>query len=273
LVTGASSGIGLAAACAFGAAGDRVFGSVRDHDGAAGLVAAGYGCEPVYFDVTDEDAVRRGVAGVLDLAGRIDVLVNNAGIARSGPVETTADEDWRQSFEVNVMGAVRVTRAVLPAMRSAGAGVIINVSSFNGRFAVPFMGAYSASKFALEAVSEALRLEVEAFGIRVVVVEPGQFDTPIFDKLRARAGPDLSSPYAGRELASRRSSPGPGDAASPAIAANVIVAAAHGERPGFRLPAGDDAALYLETRARTTDDEWFELVKAAQPPAADVDDS
>jgi NAD(P)-dependent dehydrogenase (short-subunit alcohol dehydrogenase family) len=261
LVTGASSGIGLATASAFAAAGDRVFGSVRGPEGAAALADAGLGREAVLFDVTDESAVRRGVAEVLDLAGRIDVLVNNAGIAPSGAVETTADEEWREVFEVNVLGAVRVTRAVLPAMRAAGTGAIVNVSSFNGRFAGPFIGAYSASKFALEGLSEALRLEVEDFGIRVVVVEPGQFDTPIFAKMRDHPDPDPTSPYAANELASRQSSPQPGAAADPSIAARVIVAAAKGERKGFRLPAGDDATLYLDVRAKTSDDDWFELVK------------
>jgi len=126
----------------------------------------------VQFDVTDEGAVRSAVEIVVEEVGAIDVLVNNAGIAPVGPVETSTDDDWRRVFEVNLLGAVRVTRAVLPSMRAAGSGVIVNVSSINGRFAVPFMAAYSASKFGLEAMSEALQYEVEEHGIRVLVVEP-----------------------------------------------------------------------------------------------------
>jgi len=270
LVTGAGSGIGLATARAFASAGDRVFGSVRDQTGREALsqaVAGGRTPEAVELDVTDEEAVRGAVASVIDRAGTIDVLVNNAGIAPTGAVETSSDDDWRQAFEVNVLGAVRVTRAVLPSMRAAGRGVIANVSSINGRFAVPFMGAYSASKHALEAMSESLRYEVARYGIRVVVIEPGQFDTPIFAKMRDQPEPGAHSPYVDTELATRRSSPRPGEAADPAIAAAVILAAVRGERAEFRHPAGQDAELYLQTRARLPDEEWFELVEAFQPDA------
>jgi NAD(P)-dependent dehydrogenase (short-subunit alcohol dehydrogenase family) len=245
-----------------------VFGSVRDDAGRAGLgteVPGHRTPEAVPFDVTDEAGVRQGVEAVLDRAGTIDVLVNNAGIAPAGPVETATDDDWRRAFEVNVLGAVRVIRAVLPSMRAAGAGVIVNVSSINGRFAAPFMGAYSASKFGLEAMSEALRYEVEDQGIRVVVVEPGQFDTPIFGKMRSLPEPAADSPYATAELAMRRSSPRAGQAADPAIAAAVILEAVDGRRAGFRHPAGQDGELYLRTRAELPDDEWFALVKAFQP--------
>jgi len=267
LVTGAGSGIGLATARAFALQGDRVFGSVRDEAGRAALTMAvqgGPSPRAVQFDVTDERAVRNAVEIVIEEVGAIDVLVNNAGIAPVGPVETSTDDDWRRVFEVNVLGAVRVTRAVLPSMRAAGGGVIVNVSSINGRFAVPFLAAYSASKFGLEAMSESLLYEVEDYGIRVLVVEAGQFDTPIFDKMRALPDPDPDSPYATSELASRRSSPKPGEAADPAIAAAVIVEAVNGDRTGFRHAAGQDAQLYLQTRAELPDDEWFALVKAFQ---------
>ena len=267
LVTGAGSGIGLATARAFALQGDRVFGSVRDEAGRASLTEAVQGGsrpQAVEFDVTDERAVRHAIEVVVEQVGAIDVLVNNAGIALVGPVETSTDDDWRRVFEVNVLGAVRVTRAVLPSMRAAGGGVIVNVSSINGRFAVPFLGAYSASKFGLEAMSESLHYEVEDYGIRVLVVEAGQFDTPIFDKMRGLPEPDPNSPYAAAELASRRSSPNPGEAADPAIAAAVIVEAVNGDRGGFRHAAGQDAELYLQTRAELPDDEWFSLVKAFQ---------
>jgi len=267
LVTGAGSGIGLATARAFALQGDRVFGSVRDEAGRAALTMAvqgGPSPRAVQLDVTDERAVRSAVEIVIEEVGAIDVLVNNAGIAPVGPVETSTDDDWRRVFEVNVLGAVRVTRAVLPSMRAAGGGVIVNVSSINGRFAVPFLAAYSASKFGLEAMSESLLYEVEDYGIRVLVVEAGQFDTPIFDKMRALPDPDPDSPYATSEMASRRSSPKPGEAADPAIAAAVIVEAVNGDRTGFRHAAGQDAQLYLQTRAELPDDEWFALVKAFQ---------
>jgi NAD(P)-dependent dehydrogenase (short-subunit alcohol dehydrogenase family) len=264
LVTGASSGIGLATSIAFATLGDRVFGSVRDGRGASRLLAAATDHDvvvtPVEFDVTDDNAVRRGVASVMAEAGRIDVLVNNAGVGHFGPIETTTDEQWRAIFEVNVFGVARVCRAVLPAMREAHSGVIVNVTSINGKIAGAFGGPYSASKFALEALSESMLFEVEPYGVRVVVVEPGQFDTPIFDK--GRAVPLVDSVYAEREARFRSRLPEPGAAADPQVAAEVIVAAATGSRNGFRHEAGSDAEFLLAARANATDDEWLELVRS-----------
>ena len=183
LVTGASSGIGLATAAAFARRGDRVFATVRDGRGreavGAAAVAGGAPIEAVTLDVTDGASCGAAVEAVLAAAGRIDVLVNNAGISHLGAIETTPDDVWRRLFEVNVLGPVRMARAVLPAMRAARRGTIVNVSSANGRAPAIFGAAYSGTKAALDVVSEVLLHEVEPFGIRVVVVAPGQFDTPI----------------------------------------------------------------------------------------------
>ena len=271
LVTGASSGIGLATAAAFARRGDRVYASVRDGRGREAVqqaaVAAGAPIETVTFDVTDEASVRAGVDAVVAGAGRIDVLVNNAGISHIGAVETTPDDVWRRLLEVNLLGPVRVLRAVLPSMRAAGSGTIVNVSSANGRAPAPFGGAYSATKAALDAMSEVLLHEVEAFGIRVVVVAPGQFDTAIFGKMQAdaAAGRDPASPYAEREAKLLEASlPGASGttAGDPASAADVIVAAATGAAPGFRHAAGADAERILGARAGASDDEWVDIVRA-----------
>src|SRR5204863_2858778 len=141
------------------------------------------------------------------------------------------DAVWRELFEVNVLGTVRMVRAVLPAMRANQHGTIVNVTSANGRVPPAFGGAYSATKFAVEGLSESLLFEVEPFGVRVVIVEPGQFDTAIFGKMAADAEArlDPASPYAEREAALLRASlPGAGGAPDPALAAEVIVAAAKG---------------------------------------------
>jgi len=264
LVTGASSGIGLAASIAFAKRGDRVFGSVRDSRGEGCLLAASREHDvvttAVHFDVTNDNEVRRGVASVLAEAGRIDVLVNNAGVGHFGPIETTTDEQWRAVFEVNVFGVARVCRAVLPAMREAQSGVIVNISSINGKITGSFGGTYAASKFALEALSEALLFEVEPYGVRVIVVEPGQFDTPIFDK--GRALPLIGSVYTEREKVFRSKLPANGVAADPFVAADVIVAAAYGSRTGFRHAAGSDAEYLLAARANANDEEWLELVRS-----------
>ena len=271
LVTGASSGIGLATAAAFARRGDRVFASVRDGRGREAVqqaaVAGGAPIEPVTLDVTDEASVRAAVDHIVTATGRIDVLVNTAGISQIGAVETTPDEVWRDLFDVNLLGTVRTIRAVLPVMRAAGSGTIVNVTSVNGRVPAAFGGAYAATKFGVEGLSESLLHEVEPFGIRVVIVEPGQFDTPIFGKMaddHAKASSaDPSSPYLERERKLLEASipSGEGKPASPDGAAAVIVAAATGERTGFRHPAGRDAEFLLDARARATDEEWIDLVR------------
>ena len=127
------------------------------------------------MDVTDDDSVRRGVAAVLDRAGQIDAVLNNAGTAVLGSVEDTSIDEARAQLDTNFFGALRVCRAVVPAMRAQGSGYIVNVSSLAGIIGLPFSGLYSASKFALEGMTESLRLETRRFGIRVVLIEPGDF--------------------------------------------------------------------------------------------------
>lgn len=267
LVTGASSGIGLATAVAFARKGDRVFGSVRNGDGARALrsaaAEAGVAVEPVTFDVTDDASVQEAVAGIAERVTGIGVLVNNAGISYLGALETTPDATWRELFEVNVLGLIRVTRAVLPHMRAAGSGVIVNVTSANGKVPAVYGGAYSATKFAVEGLSESLLFEVEPFGIDVVVVEPGQFDTPIFEKMQKAANVDPASPYAAAEARLLAASlPAPGQGGDPNLAAEVIVSAARAEREGFRHPAGADAEALLAARASAAgDDAWLDLVR------------
>ncbi len=129
------------------------------------------------MDVTGDESVLRAVAVVMEREGRVDVVVNNAGIAIAGAVEDCRIADAKEQFDVNLFGALRVCRAVLPAMRAQRAGYIINVGSIGGLVAIPYQGLYSASKFALEGLSESLRLEVRDFGIRVVLIEPGDHRT------------------------------------------------------------------------------------------------
>jgi len=171
LVTGCSSGIGEATVLALAERGFRVFASGRTLSGVEHLRAPDI--EPLEIDVGEDASIQRGVARVFNAAGRIDVLVNNAGIAVFGAIEDLDRATLRRQFDVNVFGAMAMCRAVLPTMRRQGGGCIVNVSSVAGRFSVPLLGAYCASKFALEALSDSLRGEVRPFGIRVVIVEPG----------------------------------------------------------------------------------------------------
>ena len=172
LVTGASSGIGRCCAELLAARGCKVYGASRRAVAIAGV-------EPLSMDVTDDESVLRAVAGVLEREGRVDVVVNNAGIAIAGAVEDCCIADAKEQFEVNLFGAMRVCRAVLPAMRRQRAGYIINIGSIGGLIAIPYQGLYSASKFALEGLTESLRLEVRDFGIRVVLIEPGDHRTAL----------------------------------------------------------------------------------------------
>lgn len=173
LVTGASSGFGQATAEHLQRRGYRVFGTSRRVPASGSLAS----CEMVPMDVDDDASVERGVADILQRAGRIDAVVNNAGVTTAGAVEDTSTAEARAQFETNFFGVLRVCRAVLPAMRAQRSGTIINISSIAGRMSTPFHGLYSASKFAVEGLSEALRMEVAPWGIRVVIVEPGDAPT------------------------------------------------------------------------------------------------
>ena len=184
VVTGASSGIGAAIARELAGRGFRVFGTVRRPEDGADLQRAGV--TPVRMDVTDQASIASARAEVEQaLAGApLAALVNNAGVPAAGPLELLPLEDLRRVVEVNLVGVVAVTQAFLPLLKAAH-GRIVNMSSVAGRRAMPFMGPYSASKFALEAVSDSLRRELLPFGVDVIVVEPGSIQSKIWDKVRA----------------------------------------------------------------------------------------
>ncbi len=186
LVTGANSGIGRATALHLAAAGHTVHGAMRDlgRGGKLAEAAAAAGTEvhPVHIDVSDDASVRAGVAEVLEASGRIDVLVNNAGLGYNRVVEEIDVEDAKAVFDVNYWGVVRCTQAVLPGMRERGSGTIVNVSSVAGRVAALAQAVYASSKWALECLSENLAQELAPFGIRVRVVEPGVTKTALLNK-------------------------------------------------------------------------------------------
>ena len=259
LVTGSSTGIGLATAIHFARLGHDVHAGVRNPSTATELTQAIEGerlaIRPVTLDVDDAASVTRGVGEVLDRSGRVDVLVNNAGIGGGGPIGDVPVEWAKTMFDTNYFGVVRVTQAVLPGMRERRSGVIVNVSSIAGRLAIAGHGHYSAVKHALEAMSEALAQEVVAFGIRVVIVEPGVVVTPIFAKARRFADP--ASPYSVhvRRLLlfyqMQMTMP-----SQPADVARVIHDAATTSDPKLRYPVGRDAELLIAGRKRTSDEDY-----------------
>jgi NAD(P)-dependent dehydrogenase (short-subunit alcohol dehydrogenase family) len=259
LITGTSTGIGRAAAEMLAARGYRVLATMRTPSKGEDLAAAaksnGWDLQVVPLDVRDDASVQ----SALKQAGDIDVLVNNAGFEVWGPLEEMTVEDIKDQFETNVYGPFRLITAVLPGMRKRGGGVIVNVSSVAGRVSAPLNGLYSASKFALEALSETIHYEAGHFGVRCHIVEPGGVATPFPDNRRlvgAAAG-DEGSPY--RELiteweaASQRL--GGGVRAQPAEVATAILDAIEtGDK--LRYPVGQDANLVFTARKAMTDEQF-----------------
>jgi NADP-dependent 3-hydroxy acid dehydrogenase YdfG len=198
LITGASSDFGHDTALTLARAGHTVFASMRDIAGRNRAPADALrtkGIEIVEFDVTDDKSVEAGVADVLAKTRRIDVLVNNAGIASAGVSEAFTPDQARAVFDTNVIGLLRVTRAVLPAMRKQGDGLIANVGSILGRITFPFFGIYGASKFAVEAVTESYRYELSQLGVDVVLLQPSAYPTNLFAAIQHPADTARAASY------------------------------------------------------------------------------
>ena len=250
LITGCSSGVGRATARAFLEEEWRVWATARDEADVTEL--AEEGCETAELDVTNARDCERVVERVVDTDGRLDCLVNNAGYGQFGPLEDVTAEALHDQFDVNVYGPHRLVREALPHMRERGDGTIVNVSSVSGRIATPGNGAYCGSKFALEAMSDSLRAEVDGFGVDVVVVEPGPVDTPFDDRVEDELEDvDDSSEYAWLyEMYDDVSLVGGGGTLSipPRAVALTIRDAAYASDPAARYPVGEFAKLALLTR-------------------------
>jgi NAD(P)-dependent dehydrogenase (short-subunit alcohol dehydrogenase family) len=270
LITGCSSGIGKATALAAAARGHRVYATARDPESLRDLESGGR-VRTLALDVTDTGSIGRAVATVLGEAGRLDALVNNAGYGQYGAVEDVTAEEWRREFDVNLFGAVEVTRAVLPAMRQARSGTIVNVSSVAGKIAIPFAAPYCASKHALEAVSDALRVEVAPFGIRVVVIEAGPIATRFGERARAGVARMLESPgpYSPFYRNAERAMDTDFQAGKlpPEAVARVIVQAIESERPRTRYRVTRMATVLIFLR-RFLPDRFFDrrMKKALKLP-------
>jgi NAD(P)-dependent dehydrogenase (short-subunit alcohol dehydrogenase family) len=241
LVTGGNSGFGRAITEAAVAAGDVVVATARRTTTLDDLVAAHPGqVEAVTLDVTDLGGIEATVRDVVRRHGRIDVLVNNAGRTHVGAAEETTDDELRSLFDVHVFGPAALVRAVLPHMRERRSGAIVQLSSLGGQLSFAGFSAYSATKFALEGMSEALADEVGPLGIKVLIVEPGAFRTALFGNLSSS---EPIADYAAtvgptREMVRTGDGAQPGD---PARAAALILAALDDEKTPLRLPLGDDA--------------------------------
>jgi NAD(P)-dependent dehydrogenase (short-subunit alcohol dehydrogenase family) len=282
LVTGSSSGIGRAIARRFAERGWRVFATMRTPDGEKGralrdeAAARGWRLTTPALDVTRDDSVRAAVeAALAETGGRMDVLVNNAGYYAFGSLEETTPDELRAQLETNVVGVQRVTRAVLPAMRARRDGAVVTLGSVSGRVAVPMAGPYGASKWALEGMIETLRLELLPWGVRVVLIEPGPYDSELHANERpAAASRRPDSPYAGILAAYERQSKGLARAPLAGLV-DVVERAATARRPKLRWPVGPTSLTAGRLRAFCPDFlyEWimrlgFPLRRSMAPPAA-----
>lgn len=241
IVTGASSGIGMATARALAADGATVYALARRVERMAELRADGI--RPLSVDVTDDPSMTSAVDRIVEETGRLDVLVNNAGYGSYGAVEDVPISEARRQFEVNVFGLGRMIQLAVPQLRRQGAGTIVNISSMGGKIYTPFGGWYHATKFAVEGLSDALRLELAPFGVRVVVIEPGAIDTEwggiAADSLVQRSG---SGAYADRAVPLAQvfaaSEAGPVRASRPELVARTIVRAVNSRHPRPRYAIG-----------------------------------
>jgi NAD(P)-dependent dehydrogenase (short-subunit alcohol dehydrogenase family) len=248
LITGTSSGFGRAIAEAALDRGDRVVATARD-PGQLSNLAADDGVQVIALDVIDPEQRLGAVDQAVEKFGRIDVLVNNAGRTQVGAVEETTDDELRSLFELHFFAPVALTRAVLPHMRAQGGGAIVQMSSVGGQITAPGFGAYCATKFALEGITQALHDEVAPFGIRTMIVEPGAFRTGLFRPdaaYQSQPMPEYAQTVGPtRDYVSGGHGLQPGD---PAKAAQAIVAALEADEPPLRLVLGGDAIDNIRAR-------------------------
>ncbi|HEY8581813.1 MAG TPA: SDR family NAD(P)-dependent oxidoreductase [Capillimicrobium sp.] len=268
LITGCSTGIGRATALRLARAGHAVYAAARRPESLADLESAG--CRALALDVTDEASMAAAVATVVDERGAVEVLVNNAGYSQSGAVETIPMDALRRQFETNVFGLVRMCQLALPSMRERGWGRIVNVSSMGANFTFPGGGAYHATKYAVEALSDALRFEVKGFGVDVVVVQPGLIRTAFGDtavsgmqglddgpygRFNATLAKATARVYANPLLARLG---GDGDTVARAIEAAI-------DRPRARVRVTPSAHLLIAQRKLLTDGLWDRLMALQFP--------
>lgn len=260
LVTGSSSGIGLEATLALAKDGFHTFASMRDTSKAGELENAAkkenLPIEVIELDVDKEESIVSAVKKVMDSAGRLDVLVNNAGYGQFGCTEDVSVDDFRKQFETNFFSVVRIIQEVAPIMRNQNSGSIINISSVAGRMGLPGSPAYISSKFALEGLGECLRYELGQFGIKTTLIEPGVIKTNFFESMKI---PDSKTDPKYKELtdhilAGLKMMVQMGTA--PSQVAEVIIKAIHDDEMLPRYVVGTDAAMFMEAKKMKTDLEF-----------------
>ncbi len=270
LITGCSSGIGEATAERLLADGYTVYATARRTESIEQLAAKG--CKTLALDVTNEDSMVAAVKAVTDAEGAVGVLINNAGYSQSGAVESVPLDDVRRQFETNVFGLIRMCQLVLPGMRDQGAGKIVNIGSMGGRLTFPGGGLYHATKYSVEAISDALRFEVKGFGVDVILIEPGLIVTNFGEVASASVGvSDDAGPYTdwnrkvGKITEGAYKGPMSRLGAGPVKVADTIAKAITASRPKARYPVTASAHLMINQRKFTPDRLWDLMMRAQFP--------
>lgn len=258
LITGTSKGIGLETALAFGRAGYKVFATMRNpamaDDFRQKINTESLDISISEMDVDSDASVKQCFKDIIQKNGQIDVLVNNAGIERHGSIEELAIDDFKSIMETNYFGVLRCTKTLLPQMRKDRKGCIINVASVSGHISSSPLGAYAASKFALEAVSEALAQEVKPFNIRIAIVEPGIINTQMANNISI----DGESIYPHSKRLGGLFSASLQTPTSPTLVADKILEIAENNTWKLRHPVGPDAQPFIDWRSSMTDEEWVD---------------
>jgi NAD(P)-dependent dehydrogenase (short-subunit alcohol dehydrogenase family) len=271
LITGCSSGIGRATAERLSARGFTVYATARRVEAIADLEARG--CRVLALDVTDEDSMQAAVGTVCEEEGAVGALVNNAGYSQSGAVEEVPIADVRRQFETNVFGAVRMCQLVLPGMRAQRHGRIVNVSSMGANFTFPGGGFYHATKYAVEAISDALRFEVRGFGVDVIVIEPGLIKTQFAEAAvnKIESGTTANGPYAEFNAAVAEATAGAYEGplarlgGGPDDVARKIAKAISRRRPRARYPVTPSARMILGLHTLLPDRGWDAFTATSFP--------
>jgi NAD(P)-dependent dehydrogenase (short-subunit alcohol dehydrogenase family) len=269
IVTGSSTGNGFETSLLLAKNGFYTYATMRNIDKSTRIKEIAkkdsLPLEVIQLDVTDDKSVIDAISVISKRQGRIDVLVNNAGYEHHGAVEELSIEEIKTQFETNFFGAVRVLKAVLPVMRKQRSGAIVNISSIGGKIGVPLNSAYVGSKFALEGFSESIKYELESFGIKVILIEPGAVNTNYLENSKqAQKAMHQDSPYA--EF-SKKVSEGVRErfkhtnSSSPEQVAEVILGAIKSEKPNTRYLVGNDAVTIMEKRKKSTDSELERWIK------------
>jgi NAD(P)-dependent dehydrogenase (short-subunit alcohol dehydrogenase family) len=271
LVTGSSSGIGFETALLLARNGFKTYASMRDLKKSKDITQIAnkekLPLQVVQLDVIDHKSIREAIDKVVEENKRIDVLVNNAGYGLLGALEDLSIEEIKAQFETNFFGAIRVTQQVLPVMRKQkSGGTIVNISSVGGRMGIPSLSAYHSTKFALEGLSESISYELEPFGIRVVLIEPGFIRTNIMNSsMIAKKAQNPSSPYFSLtqqlEKSFKSAMENTSESSPPEEVAKVVLQAVTSDSPKLRYAVGNDAASLIQAKTTMSDTEFGGLIK------------